>query len=550
MSVLPAQLDFNTLPDAATRCTMRQRIKQQESTITCVDDKITALESILAKLVAETKAQVNALAAEKSSLEQRVASAKGYLAPIRKLPADILADIFLLLLDSDPLIPWKLSSVNRQWRTTALTTPRLWSRIRIQPPAMPTGNALRLWVERSGDTCPLDIEITLAPPANWTPSTTISRADREAQRDEVQWGHVVMFHLGSQVHRWRRFIYRAERLFMFLGALNVAFGGGSAPMLEEFVVDCGDVGHHHVSNDPWCYLPTSTTCTVPSIRSLDLRNVPFTWNSPMLRGLHNLSLADQSHPVASASRLSVDRLLTVLERNPDLESLSLELRCSPAVLPPKDITLHKLKSLTIAGGDAHTLEFLEHLTLPALTSLSVRLSVPEPVDDALQSLLTRSGHPPIKRFACHPAYADEFPSRAVASLPSITHLEMLEMMPRDVLVQLTPPSSSSPQTHSIAGISTPTVLCPHLESVVIKGCPSLAQALPELVQFILHRNPHELGSNHSMTGGGGERGKTRGGELPELKSVVITDCGVPLEEDVRSWICARVPHVVLDPPPA
>ncbi|KAG9091700.1 hypothetical protein FRC06_000447 [Ceratobasidium sp. 370] len=547
MSLLPAQLDFNTLPDAAASRSMRQGIKQHESSIACVDDKISALESVLAKLIAETRAQVSALAAEKSSLEQRVASAKGYLAPVRKLPADILADIFLLLLEDDPLVPWRLSAVNRQWRTTALTTPRLWSRIRIQPPAMPTGNALRLWVERSGDTCPLDIEITLAPPANWTPSTTISRADREAQRDEVQWGHVVMFHLGSQVHRWRRFVYRAERLFMFLGALNVAFGGGSAPMLEEFVVDCGDVGHHHVSNDPWCYLPTSTTCTVPSMRALDLRNVPFTWNSPMLRGLHRLALADQSHPVASASRLSVDRLLTVLSNNPDVEELSLELRCAPAVLPPRNLTLHKLKSLTIAGGDAHTLEFLEHLTLPALTSLSVRLSVPEPVDDALQALLTRSGHPSIKRFACHPAYADEFPSRAVAALPSITHLEMLEMMPRDVLIQLTPSSSHSaspssppsPHPHTIAGLPTPGVLCPQLESVVIKGCPSLAQALPELVQFILHRNPYELGQE-----------KHKGGGMPVLKSVVITDCGVPLEEDVRAWICARVPHVVLDPPAA
>ncbi|QRV82248.1 F-box-like protein [Ceratobasidium sp. AG-Ba] len=546
MSVLPAQFDFNTLPDAATRSSMCTGISHHESTIASVDDKIAALEGILAKLMAETRAQVNALAAEKNALEKRVESAKGYLAPVRKLPADILADIFLMLFESDPLVAWKLSAVNRQWRTTALTTPLLWSKIRIQPPAMPTGNAVRLWVERSGNSCPLDIEISLAPPANWQPSTTISRADREAQRDEVQWGHVVMSHLGSQVHRWRRFVYRAERLFMFLGALNVAFGGGSAPLLEEFVVDCGDVGHHHVSSDPWCYLPTSTTCTVPSMKALDLRNVPFTWNSPMLRGLDRLALADQSHPVASASRLSVDRLLTVLSKNPDLEELSLELRCAPAILPPKSLTLRKLKSLTIAGGDAHTLEFLEHLTLPALTTLSVRLSVPEPVDDALQSLLTRSGNPPIKRFACHPAYADEFPSRAVAALPGITHLEMLEMMPRDVLVQLTPSSNDSgspsphPHPHTIAGLPTPGVLCPQLESVVIKGCPSLAQALPELVQFILHRNPYEIGQ---------EQERKKGGGMPELKSLVITDC-VPLEEDVRAWICARVPHVVLDPPAA
>ncbi|CUA77283.1 hypothetical protein RSOLAG22IIIB_06625 [Rhizoctonia solani] len=535
--LLPAQFDFNTLPDAATRATMGSTIKQSESTIDAMNEKINMLEIALAKLIAETKSQVESLADQKRALETGVASAKGYLAPVRKLPADILSDIFMMLLENDPLAPWTLSAVNRQWRTTALTTPRLWSRIRIQPPAMPSGNALRLWVERSGDSCPLDIEITLAPPANWQPSTTISRADREAQRDEVQWGHVVMFHLGSQVHRWRRFVYRAERLFMFLGALNVTFGNGNAPLLEEFVVDCGDVGHHHVSPDPWCYFPTSTNCKVPQMRKLDLRNVPFTWNSPMLRGLHQLSLGDLSHPVASTTRLSMDRLLTLLSNNPDLETLNIELRCGSAVLPPRDLVLHKLKSLTIAGGDGHTLEFLDHLTLPALENLSVRLSVPEPIDDTLQALLSRSGHPQIKRFACHPAYADEFPSRAVAALPTITHLEMLEMMPRDVLVQLTPHPHSDSAGPASGVPNSSSVLCPVLENVIIRGCPSLAQALPELVQFILHRNPNELGSSGAKSTSG----------LPPLKSVVITDCGMPLEEDIREWITARVPHVVLDP---
>lgn len=82
MSVfLPAQLDFNTLPDATTRATMRQGIKQHEQTISTVDDKINALEGILAKLIAETKAQVNALAQEKQLLVDNVTSARGYLAP-------------------------------------------------------------------------------------------------------------------------------------------------------------------------------------------------------------------------------------------------------------------------------------------------------------------------------------------------------------------------------------------------------------------------------------------------------------------------------------
>ncbi|KAJ1301910.1 hypothetical protein OPQ81_000750 [Rhizoctonia solani] len=153
-TLLPAHFDFNTLPDAVTRASMGSSIKQSESTIDAMSEKINLLEIALAKLVAETKSQVDALAEQKRTLEKGVASAKGYLAPVRKLPADILSDIFMMSLENDPLAPWTLSAVNKQWRTTALTTPRLWSRIRIQPPAMPSGNALRLWVERSGGFLP------------------------------------------------------------------------------------------------------------------------------------------------------------------------------------------------------------------------------------------------------------------------------------------------------------------------------------------------------------------------------------------------------------
>lgn len=79
--LLPAQFDFNTLPDAAARATMGQSIKQSETTIDLVDAKIDALEVILAKLIAETKSQVNALVEQKRALEEGVKSAKGYLAP-------------------------------------------------------------------------------------------------------------------------------------------------------------------------------------------------------------------------------------------------------------------------------------------------------------------------------------------------------------------------------------------------------------------------------------------------------------------------------------
>ncbi|CCO32273.1 hypothetical protein BN14_06329 [Rhizoctonia solani AG-1 IB] len=104
--LLPAQFDFNTLPDATTRAVMGKSIKHSEVTIDAMAEKINTLEVALAKLIAETKSQMNALVDQKRDLEKGVASAKGYLAPVRKLPSDILSDIFMMLLENDPLAPW------------------------------------------------------------------------------------------------------------------------------------------------------------------------------------------------------------------------------------------------------------------------------------------------------------------------------------------------------------------------------------------------------------------------------------------------------------
>jgi hypothetical protein len=79
--LLPAQFDFNTLPDATTRAVMGKSIKHSEVTIDAMAEKINTLEVALAKLIAETKSQMNALVDQKRDLEKGVASAKGYLAP-------------------------------------------------------------------------------------------------------------------------------------------------------------------------------------------------------------------------------------------------------------------------------------------------------------------------------------------------------------------------------------------------------------------------------------------------------------------------------------
>ncbi|KDQ27363.1 hypothetical protein PLEOSDRAFT_1026266, partial [Pleurotus ostreatus PC15] len=62
------------------------------------------------------------------------------LAPIRRIPPEILAEIFVATIDDttlcDPLdydeMPWLLGRVCHSWRMVTESTPKLWSRIRVE----------------------------------------------------------------------------------------------------------------------------------------------------------------------------------------------------------------------------------------------------------------------------------------------------------------------------------------------------------------------------------------------------------------------------------
>jgi hypothetical protein len=64
----------------------------------------------------------------KRDLEER----KGWIAPIRKVPTEVLADILLFASEMDDLAPVKFTAVSRLWRDIILATPKAWSFIHLQ----------------------------------------------------------------------------------------------------------------------------------------------------------------------------------------------------------------------------------------------------------------------------------------------------------------------------------------------------------------------------------------------------------------------------------
>jgi F-box-like len=91
-------------------------------------ETINTLENALRdafELIKSTKLRIAEL---KRDLEER----KGWIAPIRKVPTEVLADILLFASEMDDLAPVKISAVSRFWRDIILATPKAWSFIHLK----------------------------------------------------------------------------------------------------------------------------------------------------------------------------------------------------------------------------------------------------------------------------------------------------------------------------------------------------------------------------------------------------------------------------------
>ncbi|PBK65271.1 hypothetical protein ARMSODRAFT_891980, partial [Armillaria solidipes] len=89
----------------------------------------------LQERIAQTRAALEALLAEERRVERTIESCKTIVRPIRRIPEDIVREIFLTCFGiegegKDSLdrnfAPLILSQVCRDWRSIALSTSRLW----------------------------------------------------------------------------------------------------------------------------------------------------------------------------------------------------------------------------------------------------------------------------------------------------------------------------------------------------------------------------------------------------------------------------------------
>ncbi|GJJ14768.1 hypothetical protein Clacol_009036 [Clathrus columnatus] len=586
------------LPSLSQLEEARQALHSSEHAFNVVSRKIKDAEDALAKIIKETKQTIDKYTVEQAAIQQEMTLIRGLIAPIRRLPSDLLREVFLTCFEHSASSAWTLAAVCSTWRRLALSVPILWSKIRLELTQNDSPDIIRLWVERSGLRCPLDIEITLqvssnpattsvtprprrgsrscfsypppfpsppissvnnpplnshglmlpslgflSPPYSHTnsPSSPNSSSSQHqaSGRATNYWGYIAFYYLTSQIERWERFVFRFDRSFSSIPALkNIT---GPAPLLKHFEVTCSEPSGFYFDNT-WTWLPTQQQTSVSSLRSFTLSHMPFKWSSSML---NNGGLTSISIRALAITTLSLDRLQHILTSNAtSLIDVFLALPTTQcAILPLTPLTLPALTTLSFSGHHL-LLTLLDNLVLPSLDSLSLTLDLsrhPDSLEDTLLSLIIRSSRPMLKSLTI--AHG---PNGLFYATPPIlpggvgsnfSPWSFLTEVP--ALTHLTASNSAvEPLLSMLTGPDEDTGfwVCPDLNSLTFRSCYLQVESVTKLVTFINARNPPTTPGSIQ-----GQSVVTRIQSLELLESLAV-------DVDVQEWLKSRVPNVTIVEP--
>ncbi|KAJ7244913.1 hypothetical protein C8J57DRAFT_1363350, partial [Mycena rebaudengoi] len=394
------------------------------------------------------------LSTKRDRLKEYIDSHQALISVPRRLPYDILQEIFLACLPSDQnprmdsqQAPMLLCSISSSWRKLALSFPRLWSSLAIDISLVLAQEenltALAEWLARAG-ACPLSLTVS----ARWM-------FDREARNYEVLMGI-----LEQSVSRWH----------------NVK--------LEEIPAEC----IHRL-----CDMDAPELAAI-EIEDKDYQNLirPLSWNILEARRLHTFKiriaedlaiqrpnilpmLSHLSHlSLTTRSRWEPDGLagpvvLSILRNLSRLSSLEVELAPWSGALAGDQIHLPALNSLAIVAFRNNAIsipvtEFLDHLVMPQLHTLRIenpgfRKAQADPWL-SLSCLAERSPH-----IDSLTVYLGAFTNQSFA--------EALQLLPALEILDVTDgsdPTGTFPRTEDLLILlsNAQSHVCPSLKNLVLR----------------------------------------------------------------------------------
>jgi uncharacterized phage infection (PIP) family protein YhgE len=116
-------------PTKAKIAEARNILEEQELSAKLLSDQIADAQKELKRLVAQSEAAINELEEKRKKIQKEISLALAYISPLRRLPNDILREVFYHVFDGKASAAWALSAVCTSWRRLVLGMPNLWSKV-------------------------------------------------------------------------------------------------------------------------------------------------------------------------------------------------------------------------------------------------------------------------------------------------------------------------------------------------------------------------------------------------------------------------------------
>ncbi|KAF7357944.1 hypothetical protein MVEN_00841000 [Mycena venus] len=325
--------------------------------------------------IAELQRAIDKLAEERDSLGAYIAAHKALISPVRRLPLDIIEEIFVACLPthrncvmSASEAPVLLGRICSSWRTISLATPRLWAKLHIVQPALFHHTTLgwtlfeekwvqrlettKMWLARSGQ-CPLSISLESGPENDSLPDTL----RRSHSRDFLQ----ILVPFAS---RWQH-IHLATPPSIVDSSLT-HLSDADVPLLETMAF------HHRPHHQPhyigWGSLKMLSGARISSF-SIPAQNF---FPDKLLLQWHQLTALTMDGPPWNVRQsMTSETILVVLSRCPELRSCKLMVHDIGTFTKPSEVSIVELKYL-------HTLDL--HSVSDAASTIAIllrRISLPD-----------------------------------------------------------------------------------------------------------------------------------------------------------------------------
>ncbi|KAH8830850.1 hypothetical protein DL96DRAFT_1594556 [Flagelloscypha sp. PMI_526] len=433
-----------------------------EEKLSSVRSEILALEQAADALngpIGELRRAIHQLEAQKLNYLSEAKQLRGTITLARRLPVDLLADIFRRSAEHWPSCPHIVSQVCSEWRTSA-SVPSCWSHIwvKLDSPKAETVIRALYWLQRA-NVGPLHLTI-------------------EIQRDTPNITRTIAILL-SHSHRWKTLFVVAN----FVEHVNA--------ILQLCVLPCPQLISVSVSISEESSLPesdihglrTALGFNTSNLQSIHLVRDVLPSPSSLPANLSRLDLTVLCHD-GTATPLEIHSLLQILENLPSLSTFKVGLPTehtrtftAPTATNWLRFPAPALRSLSLTG-DPTLFQLLYFFTAPLLTELHLQSSV-----DPLGSPHEATGEAMLC-FLEHSMGVEVLGLRDI-DIPVKAFEQVLPLLSQLKFLRLHDSEITDEVIHNL----TDTSLCPILEGIDIRWCGMLTGGVLSRLVEARHSSP-------------------------------------------------------------